>query len=261
MRPVLKYPGAKWRLSPWIIENMPDHESYLEPYFGSGGVFFNKPKSRLETINDINGEIVNFFKVCRDRPEELSRVISLTPWARDELRSCKNTETDDEVKRARITAVTCFMTFGSRQVSNTWRYSSGAKKNGGPDNAKHWNNLPFIVCEVAERLKDAQIENKSAIELILKFNGPNVVIYLDPPYVKSTRTLHGDQYTHEMTNSDHEELLHTVSDHEAKIILSGYDNELYNDYLKDWRKIQKPTRIERGRIKTETLWLNFGEKD
>lgn len=257
MKPILKYPGAKWRLSPWIIENMPDHESYLEPYFGSGGVFFNKPKSRLETINDINGEIINFFKVCRDRPEELGRSISLTPWARDELKSCKSTETDNEVERARITAVTCFMTFGSRQASNTWRYSSGAKKNGGPDNAKLWNNLPLIVCEVAGRLKDAQIENKSAIELILKFNGPNVAIHLDPPYVKSTRTLNGDQYTHEMTNADHEELLHTVSDHEAKIILSGYDNELYNDYLKDWWKIHKPTRIERGRIKTETLWMNY----
>ncbi len=257
MRPILKYPGAKWRLSPWIIENMPGHESYLEPYFGSGGVFFNKPKSRLETINDIDGEIVNFFKVCRSRPEELGRAISLTPWARDELKDCKRVVTTDEIERARITAVSCFMAFGSRRVSNTWRYSSGAQKNAGPDNAKLWNNLPTIVFEVAERLKEAQIENKPAIELIRKFDGPKVLIYLDPPYVKSTRTLNGDQYSHEMNDFDHEDLLKSVVDHSGKIMLSGYDNELYCDYLKGWRKIQKPSRIERGRVKTETLWMNY----
>lgn len=114
MDAILKYPGAKWRLSPWIIEHIPPHESYLEPFFGSGAVFFNKKKARIETINDLDGEVVNFFRVCRERPEELAAALSLTPWARDEREAAYITEeNEDPVERARKFAVRCWMTFGA----------------------------------------------------------------------------------------------------------------------------------------------------
>lgn len=93
---LLKYPGGKWRIADWIISHFPEHKVYCEPFFGSGAVFFNKQPCYIETINDINGDIVNLFKVCRDYPEELAKAINLTPFARDEFISC-NTPSDNSI--------------------------------------------------------------------------------------------------------------------------------------------------------------------
>lgn len=256
MKPVLKYPGAKWNLASWIISHMPPHESYLEPYFGSGAVFFNKKPVRIETINDLDGEIVNFFRVCREQPEELARAVNLTPWSRQELKESRR-RADDPIERARRTAVMCCMTFGSRRNSKCFRHTTGKYKNYGPDNAKLWGNLPETIVQVAQRLKDAQIENRPAIDLIKNFDGPEVLVYLDPPYMKDTRTLHGDQYYFEMSDQEHEELLKTVLNYTGKVIISGYDHEMYNDYLKGWDKQTVKSKIERGGVREETIWMNY----
>ena len=83
-RTIIKYPGAKWSIADWIVSLMPPHKSYLEPFFGSGAIFFTKPRSRIETINDMDGEIVNLFRVVRDMPEALERAVALTPYSREE---------------------------------------------------------------------------------------------------------------------------------------------------------------------------------
>lgn len=83
-RPIIKYPGSKWRMAEWIVSLMPEHKSYLEPFFGSGAVFFCKSPSRIETVNDLDGEIVNLFRVVRDHPEALERAVALTPFSRGE---------------------------------------------------------------------------------------------------------------------------------------------------------------------------------
>ena len=100
MKQVLKYPGGKARIAQWIISHFPPHDTYCEPFFGSGAVFFNKAPDKIETINDIDGDVVNFFRVCREDPERLSRLISLTPWAREEYKDCYE-KADDAVERAR----------------------------------------------------------------------------------------------------------------------------------------------------------------
>lgn len=260
MRAILKYPGAKWNLASWIISHMPPHESYLEPYFGSGAVFFNKEPARIETINDLDGEIVNFFSVCREHPEELARAINLTPWAREELKESQKVA-DDPVERARRTAVGCYMTFGSRRCSKSFRHSTGKYKHYGPDNAKLWGKLPETIIQVAQRLKNAQIENRPAIDLIKSFDGPEVLVYLDPPYMKDTRTLHGDQYHFEMSDQEHEELLKTIIIFTGKVIISGYDHEMYNDYLKGWDMRSIKSQIERGGTRTEILDVSTIEKN
>lgn len=260
MLPVLKYPGAKWRLANWIISYMPPHESYLEPYFGSGGVFFNKPKSRVETINDIDGAIVQFFRTCRESPEELAQAIAMTPWAREEF--LLSDFLDDappsaDIERARQFAVRCWMTFGARTRCKTgWRHSTGKTVNGGPDNPKLWRRLPNIVYQVADRLMDAQIYNRPAVDVIAEYNGNGVLLYCDPPYVKHTRTLNGDQYRYEMTNQDHEELLSSLTAHKGMVILSGYTSPMYMDTLKDWTVVRTNTTAERGVPREECLWLN-----
>ena len=258
MNPILKYPGAKWRLAEWIIERMPPHIGYVEPFFGSGAVFFNKSPSQIETINDIDGRIVRFFRVCREKPEELSRAIALTPWSREEFNECDFCdETVDDVEAARQFAVRCWQTFGARTKCKTgWRHTVAKNASHGPDNPRMWLRLPQIVFEVSERLVDAQIENRPAIDVINNNDGENVLIYADPPYLKETRTLNGDQYRYEMTNSDHEQLLSTLKKHSGMVLISGYNCEMYRDMLSGWTIESVKTKAERGVLRTEFLWSN-----
>lgn len=263
MLPILKYPGAKWRIADWILERMPPHVGYVEPFFGSGAVFFNKQKSTIETINDLDGSIVRFFRVCRDKPEELSRAIALTPWSREGfLQSDFCDEQTDDVEAARQFLVRCWQTFGARVRRNTgWRHSKGKTDNYGPDNPKIWARLPEIVPEVAQRLLEAQIDNRSALDVIRDNNGPKVLIYADPPYVKSTRTLNGDQYRHEMTDTEHEMMLKALLAHRGTVLLSAYDCEMYRDMLAGWTMETIQTKAERGALRTECLWSNPAAMD
>jgi len=256
MNPILKYPGAKWRLASWIISFLPPHESYLEPFFGSGGVFFNKNPSRIETINDIDGEVVHFFKICRNHPDELADALCLTPWAREE-RNAAYESTASDIERARRFAVRCWQTFGaSPSKSNGWRHTCAKNKGGGPDNPKLWARIPQIIRDASVRLLEAQIENRPAIDVIKQHNGENVLIYADPPYIKSTRTSNCHAYHYEMTDTDHVELLQALLEHSGIVVLSGYDNNLYNNALQGWHKETIRTTAERGAKRIESLWIN-----
>lgn len=262
MTPILKYPGAKWRIADWIISHFPPHEGYLEPFFGSGAVFFNKKPSRVETINDLDGNVVRFFRVCREQPDELAGAIEMTPWAREEFYNAISIEAVDDVEFARFFAIRCWMTFGARmRVATGWRHTTGAKKDGGPANPKMWGRLPQVVYEVAGRLKNAQIENRRAIDLLSVYNGPKILIYADPPYVLSTRTLHGDQYRYEMSDADHEAFLRACCAHQGMILISGYDCELYRNILAGWMIDRVHTTAERGAKREECLWINPAAAD
>ena len=116
-----KYPGGKWRISKWIISHFPKHKVYVEPYFGSGAVFFNKEPSYIETINDVDGNIVNLFKVCRESPDKLAQLIELTPFSREEFEECYEIAVDDPVERARRTLVRFHQSFGT---TNSTKLSS-----------------------------------------------------------------------------------------------------------------------------------------
>lgn len=258
MEPILKYPGAKWKIAEWIIERMPPHVGYVEPFFGSGAVFFNKQKSKIETIADLDGSIIRFFKTCREHPEELAYALSMTPWSREEfLRSDFCDSNVDDIEAARQFAVRCWQTFGARTHCKTgWRNTTARTDNPGPDNPKLWRRLPKIVIQVADRLLDAQIENRPAIEVIEHNNGNNVLIYADPPYMKNTRTLNGDQYRHEMSDRDHEKLLEALKKHKGMVLLSGYDSPMYRDMLTGWRMETRKTTAEKGVNRTEILWSN-----
>ncbi len=254
MKTVLKYPGAKNRLADWICSFIPAHNVYFEPYFGSGGVFFNKEPSRIETINDIDSNVVNYFKVLRTHPYELAKAIGLTPYARDEyLTSFETNEIDSDIEKARKFAVRCWQGIGN---SNT--YYNGfrsTQQTSGPRTAIVWGNLPEKLIQAGNRLLLAQIENIPAVELIKRYNTPDVFIYCDPPYLCDTRT--SFLYKYEMTDEQHEELLSVLASHPGKVLLSGYDNKLYNSYLTGWNKVQKKTQAEAGIFRVETLWMNY----
>ena len=126
MKQVLKYPGAKARLANWICSYIPKHKVYLEPFAGSLAVLFNKPRCHIETVNDLHGEVVNFFRILRDRPEELKRLIELTMYSREEY-DLLYQETPDEVERARRFCVRCWMGFGCANLYHNG-FKSGQQK-------------------------------------------------------------------------------------------------------------------------------------
>lgn len=252
IKAVLKYPGAKNRIANWICEYIPKHNVYVEPYAGSLAVLFNKEPCHIETVNDLNDEVVNYFKILRDNVDELQRLIELTPYSRTEYEKAYE-KSDSDIERARRFCVRCWMGFG---CSNLYKngFKSGQQTNS-PNPAKAWANLPEIMVAASERLKGVQIEHLPALELIRRYDTEDVFMYLDPPYLHGVRKNY--LYKHEMDDCEHEQLLKTLVAHPGKIMLSGYENEMYNDYLSGWNKTYKKTRAEHGLSRTETLWMNY----
>lgn len=254
MNTVLKYPGAKNRLANWICSFIPEHEVYCEPFFGGGAVFFNKPRCHIETINDLHGEVVNYFKVLRDNGQELLELIDITPYSREEYdKSYELVESDSDLERARKFCVRCWQGFGCANLYHNGFKSGQQKKSPNP--AKSWDKLPGTLFEAKERLKGVQIECLEAMELLKRYNTEDVFIYLDPPYLLDTRK--GYLYKHEMSREQHIDLLEMIKNHPSKIMVSGYDNDLYNEYLVGWNKEQKKTNAEQGIERVETLWMNY----
>lgn len=252
MNAILKYPGAKWNIADWVISHFPEHQIYCEPFFGSGAVFFNKSPAYIETVNDIDGDIVNLFKVCREQPEELARLIEFTPFSREEFTACYE-KSDDPVEQARRTLVRYHQSFGTSNSSKrSWR---NVQTYGGPRTATMWNHLPEIILDVCARLKEAQIECIDAIELIERYDDANTLIYCDPPYLQTLRKK--NLYKHELDEDYHRRLLAALKKSKSKVVLSGYDNEIYNTELAEWSTDTVQTVVQMGKHRTEKLWMNF----
>nr|WP_320146020.1 DNA adenine methylase [uncultured Anaeromusa sp.] len=250
---VLRWPGSKWRLAEWIVSHMPPHKIYLEPFFGSGAVFFNKPESETETINDIDGNVVNLFKAIRDNPLDLAEKIEMTPWAREEYVKSYEQAGSDDVEKARLFLVRCWQAFGAKTCCKTgWAFD----RSGTVYKPNLWRKLPKRILDVADRLKSAQIENMEAVKLIEAHNRENTLIYADPPYMASTRR-NSALYACEMGGQEeHERLLKALISHSGPVLLSGYNSELYSDYLVGWERMTMPARTEKGLAAEESLWLN-----
>lgn len=248
---ILHYPGSKWSLAEWIISHMPEHSTYLEPFFGSGAVLFNKEPVKVETINDIDGDVVNLFRVIRERPNDLAQAICWTPYSRKEYID-SHIDAEDDIEKARRFLIRCWQSIRVKTGS-----ISGWKCSGTIDEYHHlrqWNNLPEDILLVADRLKNVQIENIEATKLIKRYNKPNVLMYIDPPYVATTRN--GAIYENEMTDKDHEFLIDHLLKHSGPVLLSGYDSDLYNDLLKGWIKETKLGKPVAGKSRVEVLWIN-----
>lgn len=248
---ILHYPGSKWSMADWIISHMTPHTTYLEPFFGSGAVLFSKERSQLETINDIDGEIVNLFRIIREQPDELSQVIRWTPHSRQEYYESYVPASSD-LERARRLIVRLWQGRGGKTAHRTgWRSMIECN---GPLPGKEWTAFPNKIHAVAERLQGVQIECQPAMELLLRYKRKDVLIYADPPYVHETRTT--TSYRYEMSNQDHVELLDMLDAHPGPVLLSGYAHHLYDDRLQHWRRETRQAKAEGGASREEVLWIN-----
>lgn len=228
---------------------------YCEPFLGSGAVFLNKEPAYNEILNDLDDDIYNFFKTVRENPEELRRLIEATPYSRTEYAAAYAERGEEalSIERARRFAVKCWQGFGcGNKYKNGYRRGIGV---ASPNPAKAWAGLPEMIQLASERLKNAQIEHKDALELITDLYSKDTFIYIDPPYLQDTRKKY--LYKHEMTDEQHMKLLQIIKESDCKIMVSAYENRLYNTELTGWRKEHKSTTAECSRRRIETLYMNY----
>lgn len=252
-RPILRWHGGKWILAPWIIQHIPPHKVYVEPFGGAASVLLRKPRAYAEIYNDLDSEVVNLFRVVRERGQELKKLLELTPFARDEFKLSYE-PSDDPLEQARRTVIRSFMGFGSNAHNQTTGFRANSNRSGTTP-AHDWANYPDAMNFIIQRLQGVCIENRDAIDLMLAHDGVETVHYVDPPYMPETRDK-GDDYRYEMTDNDHENLAAVLHDLKGHVVLSGYHSPLYDRLYSGWHKVERAAHADGARKRVEVLWMN-----
>lgn len=250
------YFGGKQMIAPWIVSLLPDHDHYVEPFCGGLSVLLAKQPSRMETVNDLDGRLVTFWRVLRDRPEELIKACALTPHARTEFLAAYGDETDDLEVARRVWLTLIQGRSGTLRESRTgWRRHVTANGNLVP---------PFMAVSLermaaaAERLRGVSLECADALEIIAEYGrSDRVLLYVDPPYVGDVRAR---GYRHEMADAEqHRKLAIAFSDCKATVVLSGYSSPLYDELYDGWHRYARATHTgnaKSDKARTEVLWAN-----
>lgn len=242
--------GSKWNIADWVVSYLPLHECYVEPFCGGASVLLHKDPSPIDVMNDLNGDVVNFFRVLREQTDAFMRAITLTPYSREEVR-LSHEICDDPLERARRFYVQAKQKFGgiSKGHENSWRY----KKTDFKNPLHQWLQQDHLIATV-ERLRDVYIESDTALNTIVRFDAPDTLFYCDPPYVAETRT--EENYANEMTDADHIALSETLHQIKGMALISGYDCPLYRDLYADWKMVTKQAYTIKRIGRTECLWIS-----
>ena len=253
-RPTLRYHGGKWMLANWIISHFPSHRIYVEPFGGGASVLLRKARTYAEIYNDLDSELVNLFRVIRDHGDDLKNRLQLTPFSRDEF-NLSYEPSPDPIEQARRTIARSFMGFGSNAHNRKTGFRSFARLQSASP-AHDWNNYPDAVTSIMERLRGVVIENRPATDLILAQDSIDTLFYIDPPYVKSTRTDTADDYRFEMTDLEHKDLAEILHGIDGMAIISGYPCDLYSELFSGWMRTEKIALADGANPRTECLWIN-----
>jgi DNA adenine methylase len=260
VKPPITYLGSKAGLAEWICSHFPEHTTYVEPYGGSAAVLLAKQPSKVEVYNDINQELVILYRVLRDKAmsERLYESLSLTLYSRAEFDYARRSVSIDPVEIAR-----CFIVKQCQShCAHGRRFSFVVKDScaGNSSAVQRWLRSLARIQDVHERMRHVQIECLDALDIVKKYDTPDTLFYLDPPYVAATRV--SGQYKHELDDSDHVNLITALLDIKGKAILSGYEHQIYKPLQHaGWTLIKKevtspssPTRNKR----IECLWISPG---
>lgn len=261
--PPFAYYGGKTRMATRIAALLPAHQHYVEPFAGSLAVLLAKKPSRMETVNDIDRLLMSFWRVLREKPAELARVCALTPHSRAEYSDAREADLDalDDVERARLVWVQLSQGRSGTLAPTGWRnYVDPAGCSVGMP--QYLNGYVDRMSTGAHRLHNVSLECRPALEIVRQYGAfPTCCLYVDPPYMGSTRTSGGGTYKHEMRDPvDHQELLDALTGCESSVVLSGYSSGLYDDALAGWDRIEIQTMTGQSkgasRGRTEVLWSN-----
>lgn len=259
VKPPFAYYGGKTTLAPQIAALLPKHDHYVEPFAGSLAVLLAKQPSRAETVNDLDGDLVTFWRVLRDRPEDLERICLLTPHSRAEYEQAASGLTDDDLERARRVWVRLTQGRSHSMKPAGWTYSRVVYPMTG-----RLQSSARRIAHCAERLRSVTLESRDALDLILDYGAePTVCLYVDPPYLGSTRATN---YRVEMLDDDaHRTFADALNECKASVVLSGYDSPLYTELFDGWHRmdIAAPTTLSGDTDRVEVLWSNrpLGEPD
>lgn len=247
----MAYYGAKIRPAKTIVSLLPSHELYVEPFAGSLAVLFAKPRATHEIVNDLDGNVVNFWRVLRDRPRDLERACAQTPYSREEYGHAADLDADDDLERARRWWVRISQSFGRANDGRGWSLSLPPQGDDATRTLNYVSRMPAA----AERLRRVSIECRDAVDVIRHYDHPKAAMYVDPPYVGDTRTSTG--YAVEMASPErHRELADVLHECASAVVLSGYHGPLYDELYGDWQVIELDAISNGGTARTEVLWLN-----
>ncbi len=256
--------GGKFSHLNWLLPLLPKCHHYCEPFAGSAAVLLNRDPSPVETYNDIDGEVANFFRVLRDHKEVLVERIGLTPFSREEFHSSvsKNpAQVRDEIERARLFYVRARQArTGLAQTASLGRWANckQTSRAGMSGVVSRWLGAIDDLPHIAMRLMRVQIENRPATEIIRLYDDPNTLFYCDPPYVHESRT-DKKAYGYEMVNAEHAELAFALGRCAGKVAISGYRCELMDKLYAGWKRIDAPEKNCHSvkKMRTEAIWVNF----
>lgn len=260
-RPIVRYHGGKWMLAPWIIGYMQDHRKYTEAFGGGGSVLLRKKRAYAEVYNELDAEMVNLFRIARDRKADFAESLRLTPFSREEFQLSYQ-PTNDDFERARRTVVRSFMGFCSSAACGMNTGFRANSNRSGSTPAHDWMNYPEALKRICDRLRGVVIENSDAIDVMQYFDSVDTLHYVDPPYLLETRrkTANGNSYRFEMDYNDHRKLIEFLKTLKGMVILSGYPNSLYDNSLSDWHTFTKTARADGAKATTEKLWINRAQR-
>jgi len=254
--------GGKFSHLDWLLPLLPKSHHYCEPFAGSGAVLLNRIPSSLETYNDIDGDVVNFFRVLRNSPDELQRIIGLTPFAREEYFNSIYEQDDlSDIERARLFFVRARQTrTGLAQTASLGRWANckNSSRSGMSGVVSRWLGGIDGLAEIGSRLARVQIENRPALDIIRIYDDAKTLFYCDPPYIHETR---GDRnaYGYEMDDLDHSTLAEALASVRGKAAISGYRGDLMDTLFKGWRRFDAPPKKAHSvkAMRQESLWMNY----
>lgn len=254
--------GGKYSHLDWLLPLLPITRHYCEPFGGSAAVLLNRPPSPVETYNDIDGEVVNFFRVLRSHTDELIKSIALTPFSREEFSVAVSAEFSNlsDLERARLFFVRARQTrTGLAQTATLGRWANckNTSRSGMAGVVSRWLGSVEGLPEIALRLLQVQIENRPAIEVIRQYDSPDTLFYCDPPYPHTTR---GDSkaYGYEMSDEDHVRLAGVLRSLKGFVAVSGYRCDLMDELYSGWRCFEcRKTCHSVKTERVEALWTNY----
>lgn len=261
-RPALRYYGSKFQLAPWVINHFPGNFRelhYIEPYGGSAGVLLRKAPSFYETYNDLDGRIVTFFRVLRERARELIDSLRYTPYAREEYEFsllAKVDPAEEELEIARLFFIEHWQGMTGSNSREGWKVQRNP--NGRYSSApQSFTRAIGNLYRIADRLREVQIENINALDLIRRSDYPESLFYVDPPYLGETRSA-PNSYQYELTEADHRELSETLRGLSGYVLLSGYKSDLYAELYGAWGWTHTAVQSleNSGKRGEEVLWSN-----
>ena len=257
-RPLLRWHGGKWRIAPWIISQFPPHRYYTETFGGAASVLLQKPRAFAEVYNDLDGELVNLFRVLQKprQAENLIYLLKTTPFARKEFNRSYGS-IKEPIEKARRLVIRSFMGFGSNAHTASHKTGFRSFSNRSHTTPAHdWANFPIELQIIVERLQGVVIENRPAIEIMSQHDTEDTLHYCDPPYLMSTRTDRSRDYNHELTDNDHVNLANFLRTLKGMVIVSGYDSPLYDKLFSDYKKMTKKAFADGARERLECLWIS-----